>query len=367
MKQVKKNVILHIAYISNDYTSGVSTVVPQLLNWQSKAPSLRVALLNLTEYTPSNATFPVFFSNRLSNLPAPFNKPDLVVFHEIYRTRFLPFFLELKKSDVNYIITPHGSLNATAQKQHHFAKTILNIAFFNKFVRQAQVVHFLSEREMNQSNKFETKGRCIIPNGVPMPARLSSNPPQKKDIVFIGRLDVYVKGLDLLVEAAAQVADDLKKHKVAIKIYGPDCKGSMQELQSQIDKKGLSELCKLCGPVDATSKGRVLSDALCYIQLSRTEGFPTSIIEALSYGLPIIVSEGTTWKDLAEVYGVGFGVSNDVGEIGEKIIAIVNNPPLRQSMAKNATKVVKKHFQWSAIAENYEKFYSEVISHNVSG
>lgn len=362
MNQAKRITVLHIAHISNDYTSGVSNVVPQLLNWQNTIPNLNVALLNLNSYTPRDATYPVYPTRRIACLPAPYNKPDLVVFHEIYRKNFFFLYNELKKNNIQYVITPHGSLNATAQKQHYFAKAILNAVFFKRFIKRARIVQFLSEQEMKQSKRFETTDARIIPNGIIMPANPSRKNYQTNNFIFIGRLDIFVKGLDLLVESAYQVAKKLREREAHIKIYGPDCDGSLPKLQSQIEEKGVADLCELCGPIAPTDKEGVLSNALCYIQLSRTEGFPTTIIEALSYGLPIIVSEGTTWKNLTNAYGIGFGVLNDPKEIGEKMIEIVDNPSLRHSMSINATEIAATQFQWPMIAKRYEELYSEITA-----
>lgn len=148
---------------------------------------------------------------------------------------------------------------------------------------------------------------------------------------------------------------------------GPTARGQCRNCKAKSIKKACQSYANYVAPLTQRVKAGFSQMHFAIFNCPERRAFPTSIIEALSYGLPIIVSEGTTWKDLAEVYGVGFGVSDDVGEIGKKIIAIVDNPPLRQSMAKNATEIVKKHFQWSAIAEKYENFYSEVISHKASG
>lgn len=354
--------ILHIAFVNGDYSSGVSTIVPQLLKWQNKIEPINVALLNLDDYIPDNAAYPVFFEKKLSKLPLPFNKPDLIVFHEIYRMPFLHFLTEARRQGIPYIITPHGSLNSVAQKQHHVIKTFLNKLFFDKFVKQAAYVHFLTYQEQNQSSAFKTTNSYVLPNGIAIPdADSYESPNDKKDIVFIGRLDIHVKGLDLLLSATEYAQHELRRRGLSVKIYGPDCNGSFEKLKNQVRACGVTDVCQICGPALPDMKKDILTSALCYIQLSRTEGFPTSVLEALSYGLPIIVSEGTTWKDAARELSVGIGVDSDPASISDAIFKIADDTYLRSSMSENAIRVTRDNYSWRTIASQHASIYMEII------
>lgn len=48
MKTTDSLIVLHVAYITSDFASGVSTVVPQYLNEQSEIKEMNIALLNLS-------------------------------------------------------------------------------------------------------------------------------------------------------------------------------------------------------------------------------------------------------------------------------------------------------------------------------
>lgn len=360
MSNTDSLIVLHIAFVTNDFTSGVSTVVPQYLNAQASNKNIKIALLNLATDRLSTAQFPVFSQAPLSELPAPFCNPSLVVFHEIYRPEFPRLSAELIKRSIPYIITPHGSLTAIAQKQRHLAKSLLNALFYNRFIQNAECIHFLSEKEATSSTSFNFKKMCIIPNGVNIPD-VSSLQKKLNVASFIGRLDIKVKGLDLLINSLPPIAEELKALGAGINIYGPDDNGSIEKLARLIDEHRLGDLVSLKGPISGQEKAKALRESLFYIQLSRTEGFPTSVLEALGYGLPIIVTEGTAWKQIANNKGIGIGVESDLGDISHAILTLFKNTALRNTMASAARKYVASNYQWQRISEQQISLYQEIV------
>lgn len=364
MNNTDSLIVLHIAFVTNDFTSGVSTVVPQYLNAQANNKNIKVALLNLATDRLSTAQFPVFSQAPLSELPVPFCNPSLVVFHEIYRPEFPRLSAELIKRSIPYIITPHGSLTTIAQEQKHFAKSLLNVAFYNRFIQNAECIHFLSEKEATYSEEFKCKDTCVIPNGVDLP---EINPDYEKLNVasFIGRLDIEVKGLDLLINSLPPIAEELRSIGASINIYGPDDNKSVDKLTKLIIKNNVSDLVSLKGSVAGKSKSKALQESQFYIQLSRTEAFGVAILEALSYGLPIVVTEGTTWKEIANEKGIGIGVNSSIEDISQAILALFRNDTMRNKMTTAAREYVANNYQWKRISERQISLYQK-YSNNIS-
>ena len=82
-------VILHIAFINKDQFSGVNTAVYNYIKSQGNFEN--VALLNINKEATALEwpnTFNLLQYEELKDLPRPFNKPDLVVFHEVYRPQY---------------------------------------------------------------------------------------------------------------------------------------------------------------------------------------------------------------------------------------------------------------------------------------
>jgi glycosyltransferase involved in cell wall biosynthesis len=131
-------------------------------------------------------------------LPNPFNYPDLIVFHEVYYWQYIFISAQLRKLKIPYIIIPHGSLTDNAQKYKLLKKKIGNNFFFNKFINGAKAIQYLSKNELENSNFGKMK--FVGSNGVEIPHNYKINFNVDKIIItFIGRLNIYYKGLDLLL------------------------------------------------------------------------------------------------------------------------------------------------------------------------
>ena len=111
--------ILHIACTNGDMCNGVCVVIPQHLNAQSKYANVAFVNISNIKVDCQCAQFEYREDFSVSSLKSPFNKPDMVVFHECYRIQFIKIAKELKKNKIPYIILPHGALTQEAQKKKH--------------------------------------------------------------------------------------------------------------------------------------------------------------------------------------------------------------------------------------------------------
>jgi len=351
-------VVLHIANIDASILGGVQVAVPAMVRAQSAYA--QVALLNTHgEELNGIKTLTLGGEFELSSLEAPFNSPDIVVFHEIYRIEFIKIYKKLKTAGVPYIIIPHGGFNKRAQHSKRLKKTVANLLLFNKYIYSAQAVQYLSAAEAEGSVYKKVKS-FICSNGIFMPNTVKESFLEDGiKFVYVGRLQILYKGFDMLIPALAEIKGLLREHNCQFYIYGPadpDC----DVILKLISDGGLEDLVFLCDKVVGDDKRDVLLGADYFIQTSRCEGMPMGILEALSYGLPCIVTEGTGLSGIISEYGAGYSAKTSEEGIKKAVVRAIEERDGIKTLSENARKLAEDRFDLSSVAKDALEHYGNI-------
>ena len=296
----------------------------------------------------------------LYSLPEPFNKPDLVIFHETYRVEYLQIYKKLIRLNIPYIIVPHGELSIEAQKKKFIKKKIANILLFNSFIMHSLAIQCLSIRECERTH-FKHK-KIIATNGISIPKKTKEFFSENGiNFVYIGRLDSYHKGLDLLIDAVKINKEKFIDQSCRLYIYGPDYRGRFEKVKRMINDNGLNELVILNEAVTGIEKENILLNTDVFIQTSRFEGMPMGILEALSYGIPCIVTEGTTLAD--KIDGLcGWGCKTNSQSISMAVADSIINKDLLIKYSIKSREFIVQNFAWEVVAKNTIDLYKNLLS-----
>lgn len=354
--------ILHIAHVGESRLAGVNVAVPAII--RSQEPLARTGFLNLTNVRVPEVSEQLAYSKgmRLESLPEPFCKPDLIVFHEIYRIPFLTLSRQARAGGIPYVIVPHAGLTAGAQKHKGYKKLPANLLLFGRFIRGAAAVQCLSDWEMAQTKCGPDRFVCT--NGIDLGPVKTNFSKDGMRFVYIGRLAYHMKGLDLMTEALIRDRDFLLERGCRVDLYGPDEDGTCGRLREQSRKGGLEGILTIHGPVTGEEKARVLDQADCFLQTSRNEGMSMGILEALSRGLPCVVTEETGLAGLLEETEAGWGCQGDPAFIAAAIRRAVLQRSALPCRSQNARALAEERFSWRSSAAAAISRYQGIISRN---
>lgn len=360
--------ILYITALHGGKYSGLTSAVPKHIESQSKFDN--VFWYNVIELsheiencTVKCHTIKEFPKINIKHLPKPFNNPDLVIFEDFYYIQFIKIAYQLKRLKIPYIIVPHCCFCELAQKTKRFKKTMANYLLFYKFSRNAVAIHYLTKREYMDSGKRWNKRHFILPNGAEIPDIQFSYSGNKNQIIgsFIARLDINHKGLDLLAEAVSAERDLLRNYNCHFNIYGADSEGDASRLKKIIKVDGIEDLFSIHPPVYGKDKIEVLKNTDFFVLTSRYEGHPMGLIEALSYGIPALITYGTNMGEEVLKYNAGWVSETSVYGIRNIMKEMIVSQNQLLEKGKNARRLASR-YHWDNIAQRAHDYYSKLTN-----
>lgn len=243
-------------------------------------------------------------------------------------------------------------MTSAGLKSSYLKKKVGNLLFFNRLIRNAKAIQFLTKNEYEESkDNFAFNDYYFLGNGIELPKTTYSKKIREVfKIVFIGRYNVYHKGLDVLLKSINNSKKWFVENNVCLEMYGSDSDNGLQFLNKYIEENNLNEIIKINGPIFGKDKMKVLLDSDVFIHTSRLEGQPTSIIEAISYGIPVIVTPGTNMQDVVKEHRLGFICKMDCEDIFKSIKECYESKDTFEEITKRSIEYAKNEYDWEYIA-----------------
>lgn len=193
----------------------------------------------------------------------------------------------------------------------------------------------------------------IIPEGVEK-RFFSIRQKEPKYILFLGRIDIDQKGIDLLLAAYAKIP-----HKTYPLVIAGKGSGE-QTLHELIKRYDLTRHVSFIGPAFGEKKDALLSSALYVVMPSRNEGFALFSLEALAAGIPLVVFDipGFSWakNTKAVVKAPAF----DVDAYAKNMQRMMHPAFLRAS--RSAAKPTARPYTWDAVCDAFLSYCTYVIT-----
>jgi glycosyltransferase involved in cell wall biosynthesis len=166
-----------------------------------------------------------------------------------------------------------------------------------------------------------------------------------------------VKDYPFFVEVAAEVNRHAREVRFELAGEGPE----FGKISERIRKHGLQDAFRLEGFVENMADFYMGLDL--YINTSLHEGFPMSVLEAMSHGLPVVAPTDGGIKEAVTDGAEGFLVEGrDPKRFAEKCLEMYRDPALRNRMAAASREKVEREFSIHAMTEKYLELYRASVS-----
>jgi glycosyltransferase involved in cell wall biosynthesis len=169
------------------------------------------------------------------------------------------------------------------------------------------------------------------------------------------------KGFDVFIEAAARVS--AQRPSVGFVVFGEGPR--RRDLERRVRETGLEGRFVLAGFRADLDRYLPVLDA--FVLSSFTEGMPNVVLEAMAVGVPVVATAVGGTPELIEDGRSGLLVPpGDSAALAAGISRVMASPGLARTLGRNACERVHAAFSFSAQAQQYCRFFEDVLADRCS-
>lgn len=298
----------------------------------------------------------------------------------VFIRSIIEFFIYLLKFKPNIIHT-HFSINASIFRKSFFIicgkilgiKTIMHshtgelehfISKSNKFIKWfiIKILNTCDYVLIISSNDFEFyKGICtksivkVIRN--PIPIQSNQSKLNTSQVISVGTLGKR-KGTFDLIEAIDLIKDDFQNMKFLL--IG---NGEIRNARRIVAEKGLQNIIEIPGWLNSDEIKDIYLNSSIFVLPSYFEGMPLAILEAMSFGLPVISTNVNGIPDIVVDGETGILIEpGQIEKLGNEMRKLLLDKNLQKTMGENSKKRIVEYFSASSVLSELYSIYMEIDS-----
>lgn len=275
-------------------------------------------------------------------------RQDIIITHGCwqYPTRWGRY---LKDLGFTWLAVPHGMLEPWSLNHKRWRKSLYFRFVERRHLSSADACRGVAVTEAVNLEKLLRRRTVHIPNSVEwQPLAADKNCDKVRHFLFLGRLNKK-KGIMELLKAWEQ-SEVWHSGRSVLTIAGPD-DGEGALLRKWLEKSRASESVRLAPAAYGTEKDKMFRRSHFFVLPSFSEGFPTSILEALNMGLVPLVSDNCNFPELWE-NGLGLLANPVVENIVEALKTATDLPCASfQEQIKRGSEFVRRNYSNESVAK----------------
>lgn len=339
---------------------GITSVIQQLLSYDWD--SVGVEMNFIPTYIEASATKKaLYYIDTYKNIRKFLrtNTPDVVHIHMSYKGSFYRKYAIhklCKKNGVPDIIHLHGSefqkwYNESNERTKNKIRTML---------RECSAFIVLGEKWNAIINSIEPKtNTVVVSNTVHIPNYTVKWNDTKFQILFLGVL-IKRKGVEDLIRAVSLLKENDKLGNLHFVIAGT---GAEEEhLKKLANEQQVEQWIEFAGWTDGAAKEKYLKESQALVLPSYNEGLPIAVLEAISYGLPIIATDVGDMTAAVKNGQNGFLIQpGDIQGLSEKIVQLCSDKESYTKMSCESKKIASEDFSDEKYFEQIRNCYQEAL------
>jgi glycogen synthase len=175
-------------------------------------------------------------------------------------------------------------------------------------------------------------------------------------LLYFGRMDIFQKGLDTVLEAYALLARERDVPQLRLAGRGRDA----ERVLAMARELGVADRIRMLGTVTEDARNALLAGAAVQLMPSRFEGFGMAAAEAMAAGVPLVAAAAGSLPEVVDAPRGGVLVApGDPRALAAAVAALLDDPARRETLSRSARDSAER-FRWSAVAHDHLRFLHHV-------
>lgn len=184
----------------------------------------------------------------------------------------------------------------------------------------------------------------------------TQNKIDEKYILYTGRLS-YRKGIFDFIECGIEICSQYPDIKFKLTGKGP----LFEKLKGTVDESGYGHRFEFLGHVEKSKLIEIYQNATIFVLPSHYEGLPTTLLEAMSCGLPVVATAVSGNLDVIKTGKNGILVPiKSPDKMAEAVCSLLDNENLRMKLGYAARNTIEEKFTWNAISDKILRSYNSI-------
>lgn len=254
-----------------------------------------------------------------------------------------------------FIVQTHGMIDHTNRS----LAAPLDKLLTRPILRAARCVFYLTERE--RADLVSVAGRSLslvyLPNGVPLPEHLATEqtygPAGNPEVLYLARLHSRKRPM-VFVRAAEALSSEFPH--VRFSLVGPD-EGEGGLVRTALRSESRVGSITWSGPISPEETLERMREAAVYVLPSTHEPFPMAVLEAMSLGIPVVITDSCGLASMVRGNNTGIVCNDDPVEVEKAVEQLLRSNELRLEMGAHARNVIENHYAMSSVAKKLLAIY----------